>query len=285
MKKNKFKVTDMAMSDKSNYADRQSPNIFINYLPHEFTKKELVQLFSPFGKIQSAKVMIDLKTGISKGYGFIRFDSIYSAHQAILAINGLKIPKYNKILLVKFAGSQMENIGKITNSIYVKSLCLYFTIKDIWNIFAKYGEIKGIDLITSEKTKKFNGNAIITYSSTYEAQEAIRIMNNVKLTSDSWPLFIQYSQKSAENIIFDSDASSFLNGIKIVKPKNKLADGSIKNDNLTNYKCQSCSSSCKNQLPNENMASCDRPSENNYNDFDEIRRNENFMFSLIAEEL
>ena len=92
--------------------DNPSSNIFINYLPQEFTKKELVQLFSPFGKIQSAKVIINLTTGISKCYGFVRFASIYSAQQAVLALNGMVIPKYNKTLLVKFAGSKMENTGE-----------------------------------------------------------------------------------------------------------------------------------------------------------------------------
>lgn len=308
MKQSNLKKGDVSVLDSFNYNGKPTPNIFINYLPQEYTKKELVQMFNQFGEIQSAKVMIDLKTGVSKCYGFVRFDSIHSATQAILAMNGMKIPKYNKILLVKFAGSKMENTGEITNSIYVKSLCLHFSMKDIWSIFSKFGKINGIDLITGQKTNLFNGTAVITYSSVYEAQEAIRIMNNIKLTPESWPLFIQYSKKPAENLILDSDAVSFVNGIKIVKPKNKLVYESEKSCHLLNNNqfLSSSKSSIhsikKNNQKLQNSIISDMVNKptiygcNNF-DIDEIwnyhkneetissENEENFMFSIIAEEL
>jgi hypothetical protein len=47
-------------------------NLFINHVPLDMNDAELLSLFSPFGDIDSAKVMVDLQTGQSKGYGFVK---------------------------------------------------------------------------------------------------------------------------------------------------------------------------------------------------------------------
>lgn len=47
-------------------------NLFINHIPLDMNDAELLSLFTPFGDIDSAKVMVDLQTGQSKGYGFVK---------------------------------------------------------------------------------------------------------------------------------------------------------------------------------------------------------------------
>lgn len=80
---------------------------FIYHLPVEFTDHDLAQTFSPFGNILSAKVDIDFNLSIvvkfffevfidkltnrSKCFGFVSYDNIYSAHQAIQQMNGFQI--------------------------------------------------------------------------------------------------------------------------------------------------------------------------------------------------
>lgn len=272
-----------------------STNIFINYLPPNYTKTELVQLCVPFGHIESAKVIIDLKTGLSKCFGFVRFCSIYSAQKAVLKLDGFKIPNTNKCLLARFAGSKMENTGEISNSIYVKSLCLYFTTKDIWNIFSKFGDIREIELINDQKSNLFNGNAIITFSSIYEAQEAVRIMNNIKLTPESWPLFIQYTQKPAEKLL-DTKSMSFLSGVKIEKPKKK-EKSSIENTKKVNslkhmqspinsYNDKTSNSSMYYKNPIEPICKINQHVlDSDYQNYEDFYNQKDMMFSVIAEEL
>eukprot|EP00296_Roombia_truncata_P007696 JP446144.1.p2 GENE.JP446144.1~~JP446144.1.p2 ORF type:complete len:210 (+),score=98.32 JP446144.1:490-1119(+) len=66
-------------------------NLFIYHLPNGFTDVQLAQSFAPFGNLLSAKVFVDKATGLSKGFGFVSFDSPLSANSAIESMNGCQI--------------------------------------------------------------------------------------------------------------------------------------------------------------------------------------------------
>lgn len=59
---------------------KRSPNkrLFIGSLPFRFTEGELLELFVPFGKVISLKIMHN-RWGKSRGMGFIEFDTLESA--------------------------------------------------------------------------------------------------------------------------------------------------------------------------------------------------------------
>ena len=45
-------------------------NVFVKFLPIGMDDEQLSKLFSPFGTIVSAKVMLDPQTGRTMGYGY-----------------------------------------------------------------------------------------------------------------------------------------------------------------------------------------------------------------------
>ena len=50
-------------------------NIYIANLSVNVTDEDLRELFSPYGTINSVKVIIDKETGKSKGFGFVELST------------------------------------------------------------------------------------------------------------------------------------------------------------------------------------------------------------------
>lgn len=63
-------------------------NIYVGNLPYSATKDELLDLFSEFGQVSRATVVMDRETNRSKGFGFVEMPDNDAATQAIEAING-----------------------------------------------------------------------------------------------------------------------------------------------------------------------------------------------------
>ncbi|QHN80111.1 hypothetical protein HN51_057094 [Arachis hypogaea] len=82
-------------------------NLYVGYLPPSIDKNRLIELFSPFGKITEADVIKDRTTGISKGYGFVKYEDSQDAALAIMHLNGFRID--GKFLKVRIAGLQANN--------------------------------------------------------------------------------------------------------------------------------------------------------------------------------
>ena len=62
--------------------------IYVGNLPYSVTDSTLEQLFSAYGAVQSAQVIMDRDTGRSKGFGFVEMSSDQEAQAAIAALNG-----------------------------------------------------------------------------------------------------------------------------------------------------------------------------------------------------
>ncbi|XP_016514020.2 splicing factor-like protein 1 [Nicotiana tabacum] len=63
-------------------------NLYIGYLPPTLDDDGLINLFSPFGTIVMAKVIKDRLSGLSKGYGFVKYADAQQANSAIAGMNG-----------------------------------------------------------------------------------------------------------------------------------------------------------------------------------------------------
>ncbi len=61
--------------------------LYVGNLSYSVRDDDLQDLFSPFGQIQSAKVMMDRDSGRSKGFGFVEMSSDAEAQAAIDGLN------------------------------------------------------------------------------------------------------------------------------------------------------------------------------------------------------
>ncbi len=62
--------------------------LYVGNLAYSVRDDSLLQAFSQFGNVTSAKVMMDRETGRSKGFGFVEMGSDAEAQAAINGMNG-----------------------------------------------------------------------------------------------------------------------------------------------------------------------------------------------------
>ncbi len=62
--------------------------LYVGNLSYQVTNSALEQLFSEFGTVQSAEVIMDRDAGRSKGFGFVEMGTEQEAQAAIAALSG-----------------------------------------------------------------------------------------------------------------------------------------------------------------------------------------------------
>ncbi|XP_026276249.1 ELAV-like protein 1 isoform X17 [Frankliniella occidentalis] len=84
-------------------------NLYVSGLPKSMTQQDLENLFSPYGRIITSRILCDNMSGLSKGVGFIRFDQRMEAERAIQELNGTVPKGSTEPITVKFANNPSNN--------------------------------------------------------------------------------------------------------------------------------------------------------------------------------
>jgi len=78
-----YQSNNTSKEDTSNHF-----HIFVGDLSNEVNDEVLLQAFSAFGNVSEARVMWDMKTGRSRGYGFVAFRDRGEAEKALSSMDG-----------------------------------------------------------------------------------------------------------------------------------------------------------------------------------------------------
>ena len=68
-----------------------SMKVYVGNLPYSFTDKDLSELFSSYGEVTEAVVIIEKHSGRSKGFGFVTLSDASAANTAIAELNGKEV--------------------------------------------------------------------------------------------------------------------------------------------------------------------------------------------------
>ena len=87
--------------------------LLVRNLATATTEEKLISLFSEHGKVQSCSLVLDSKTGKSKGFGFIEMPKIGDAKAAMKTLNGFKLA--GNFIRVKKAESKTPETEVVVN--------------------------------------------------------------------------------------------------------------------------------------------------------------------------
>ncbi|XP_051741340.1 ELAV-like protein 2 isoform X2 [Ctenopharyngodon idella] len=155
-------------------ASIHNANLYVSGLPKTMTQMELDQLFSPYGRIITSRILVDRITGVSKGVAFINFDLHTEAEEAIKGLNAQKPPGCTEPITVRLSGSSSW-------CIFVYNLDSNADKRILWQLFEPFGAVIGVKLIRDSWSKKCKGFGFVTMRNYEEALVAIASLNGYRL--------------------------------------------------------------------------------------------------------
>lgn len=66
-------------------------NIYVGSMSYNVTEEELKEAFEAFGEVESVRIIKDMYSGRSKGFGFVEMPSKAEAQAAIDGLNGKEL--------------------------------------------------------------------------------------------------------------------------------------------------------------------------------------------------
>lgn len=162
-------------------------NLIVNYVPNDVTDVEFKEMFAPFGPTSTCKLIKDRNTGISLGFGFVKYETDENASAAIAALNGK--PLKNKRMKVSVARPEGQKAEKC--ELYVTNLPKTMTQEQVQNLFAVHGIVHEVKVFTDRTTGESRGVAFVRMASMAAASASMRGLTGTKIPGAEKPLEIK----------------------------------------------------------------------------------------------
>lgn len=186
---------------------RKYNNVYIKNFSEDMDDEKLRELFEPYGKIISAKVMYD-SNGKSRGFGFVSFEDPECAEKAVTAMNGnesnvgilycgraQKKAERQAELRDKFEKIKQERMNRYQGvNLYVKNLDDVVDDERLRKEFSQFGTITSAKVMGDGSRSK--GFGFVCFSSPEEATKAVTEMNGRII--EAKPLYVALAQRKED---------------------------------------------------------------------------------------
>jgi polyadenylate-binding protein len=115
-------------------------NIFVKNLHESIDNKQLYDTFSLFGNILSCKVVTDRETGLSKGYGYVHYETAEAANAAIDKLDGMLIDG-QEVQVGHFVRRNERPGQNDWTNCYVKKIPFEWDDAKLMEEFSQFGEV------------------------------------------------------------------------------------------------------------------------------------------------
>ncbi len=172
--------------------------LYIGNLPPMLCFPELEDLFTPFGSLQSAELITDPATGLSRGFGFIEMETETAAQAAISDLNGKEVDgqslTVNEVKPGRGGPSPIRDSGRgrpspVANRppsqprqpsgtrLFVGNLPYSAGNTDLEKVFAEVGTVSSVSVVTDRFSGQSKGFAFVEMGSKEEADAIIEKFN------------------------------------------------------------------------------------------------------------
>lgn len=193
-----------AMGDRA----KNFTNVYVKNFGEDISDDKMIEFFSPYGKIVSAKVMKDDGSGKVKGFGFVSFEDHEAAQRAVDELNGKEVN--NRTIYVgraqkkaerqaelkeRFERLKLERINRYQGvNLYVKNLDDGIDDERLRKEFSQFGTITSAKVMTENGRSK--GFGFVCFSSPEEATKAVTEMNGRIIVAK--PLYVALAQRKED---------------------------------------------------------------------------------------
>ena len=182
----------------------QHSNVYVKNLAEDVDETALKASFDRFGTVESCCVIRDVSTNASRGFGFVKFQTVREAKSAIAAMHGAHVR--GRALEVKFAnadstpggtGPGANGVGTVSDNVYVKGLPPRWSERELRDFFKAFGAIVECRLLHASGTT--TAGALIRFGTVEQAIAAVVHANNVVPTPGGVPLVMRFADSHGKS--------------------------------------------------------------------------------------
>ncbi|KAH1243519.1 Flowering time control protein FCA [Glycine max] len=172
--------------------------LFVGSVPRTATEEDIRPLFEEHGNVIEVALIKDKKTGQHQGATTCKPVScpLYSRWD----LGGPKDPDLAIVaaagvgpIQVRYADGERERLGAVEYKLFVGSLNKQATVKEVEEIFSKYGRVEDVYLMRDEK-KQSRGCGFVKYSHRDMALAAINALNGIyTMRGCEQPLIVRFA--------------------------------------------------------------------------------------------
>jgi len=190
--------------------DSSSRTVFVGRLSWNVDNDWLKSEFEECGEVVAARVQMDRNTGKSRGFAYVEFVDPGSVEKA-LQFSGKEIDgrpiNVDRSTNNKSSGgagnttdarraAYGDKIGPPSSVLFVGNLSFDATEDSLWNVFAEYGDVKGVRVPTDRDSGRMKGYGYVEFFDTETAKKAFEGTQDMELLGRN--LRIDYSQPRVE---------------------------------------------------------------------------------------
>lgn len=194
-------------------------NLIINFIPPTMTDTQLATLFSPYGTVENCKIVYDLNTGRSRGYGFVQYKNEESGLRALEALDGFMAQ--GKKLKVAFARPKSKDIQNA--NLYITNLPFTYTDDDLRKLFKDCGKIVECRIL-NDKDGKSRGVGFVRMDTHLNAVNALQARDNYVIDRNLPPITVKLAQRRVPKRILQLQQNAS-NNFKTNRGNNNVGGG------------------------------------------------------------